>query len=191
MISKSSNKSTLINNTNKRNSLTGLMDSAFLTIMDSAFLTIIVILSAVLYLSDLGFYSDDWFHIGEFITSDDQSFQELLSSQWNHGWKKRPTQILYQTTLYSLFELRPLGYHLINTVVFSIMSILLYWVLLEIGISRLLSISISAVYVLLPNYSTDRFWWSSFGYPLTMCFYFLSLYSDLRAIHSTSKKLIY
>ena len=184
MISKLSNKSTSVNSSNKGINIIRLMDSAFLTI--------IVIMSAVLYLSDLGFYSDDWFHLAEFITSDDQSFNGLFLSQWNHSHNlhRKPTQILYQTTLYSLFGIRPLGYHIVNSVMLSLMSILLYWTLRQLGIPRLLAVAISAVYALIPNYSTDRFWWAAFGYTLTMCLYFLSLYADLRAIQSNLNSLI-
>jgi hypothetical protein len=36
--------------------------------------------------------------------------------------------------------------------------------------------------VLLPHYATDRFWYAAFAYVLSMVFYFLSLFADVRAI---------
>jgi len=135
------------------------------------------------YVTRLGFYGDDWAFLGALSTSD-QSLVGLWEREYefNAGLRTRPTQILYQAVLYALFGLRPLGYHITNMAVLTAMVVLLYMVLRELGFSRSIAVGISAIYSLLPNYSTNRFWFAAFGYTLSMTCYLLSLYGDLKAI---------
>lgn len=151
--------------------------------LDAAFLSLIVVASTIPYVTRLGFYSDDWAFLGALSTSD-QSLVGLWERQYefNANLRMRPTQILHQAVLYALFGLRPLGYHIANMAVFSAMVVLLYMVLRELGFFRSVAVAISALYALLPNYSTNRFWFAAFGYTLSMACYLLSLYGDLRAI---------
>jgi hypothetical protein len=151
--------------------------------LDAAFLSFIVVASIITYVTRLGFYSDDWAFLGALRTSD-QSFVGLWERQYelNANLRMRPTQILYQAVLYALFGLRPLGYHIANMAVFTAMVVVLYMVLRELGFSRSVAVGISAIYALLPNYSTNRFWFAAFGYTLSMTCYLLSLYGDLKAI---------
>ena len=90
--------------------------------------------------------------------------------------------MIYNAVLYALFGLMPLGYHIVNMIVLAAMTVLLYMVLRELGFSRPIAVAIPALYALLPNYSTDRFWFAAFGYTLSMACYLLSLYGDLKAI---------
>ena len=151
--------------------------------LDAAFLSFIVVASVIPYVTRLGFYSDDWAFLGALRTSD-QSLVGLWERQYelNANLRMRPTQILHQAVLYALFGLRPLGYHIANMAVFTAMVVLLYMVLRELGFSRSVAVGISAIYALLPNYSTNRFWFAAFGYTLSMTCYLLSLYGDLKAI---------
>jgi hypothetical protein len=151
--------------------------------LDAAFLSCIVVASMIPYVTRLGFYSDDWAFLSALSTSD-QSLVGPWERQYefNANLRMRPTQILYQAVLYALFGLRPLGYHITNMIVFITMALLLYMVLRELSFSRPIAVAISALYVLLPNYSTNRFWLAAFGYTLSMACYLLSLYGDLKAI---------
>ena len=148
---------------------------------DCLFLSLIVSLSLVLYIKGLGFYSDDWHFLGLLDNSSDQSLFGLIGSVFPDT-RLRPMQTLYVAVPYWLFGPHPLGYHLINAVVFTITIILFYLSLSKLLPMRLFMITIPLVYALLPHYSTDRFWYIAFVANLSVGLYFLSLYSDLRAI---------
>ena len=152
-------------------------------VQDCLFISLIVSVSVSLYIHGLGFYSDDWDALARFSLSKDESFNGLFRVFYapQNVWM-RPVQAFYLTTLYWLFGLHPLGYHLTNAVVLASCSLLLYLVLSELGQQRILALSGSMVYALLPHYSTDRFWFIAFQAGLSIAFYFLSLYADLRGL---------
>lgn len=167
-----------------------------IAIQDCLFLSLVVLLSLILYVRGLGFYSDDWGYLGYLRTSEDQSpigLFHVLSGSANI--RSRPVQALYQAGLYWLFGLHPLGYHLVNSGVLLAGVVLFYLVLRELNQGRVLTLTVPLVYGLLPHYSTDRFWYSAFMVSLSMALYFLSLYADLRmlrtrGIHIWSWKLL-
>ena len=139
---------------------------------DCLFLAAIVLFSAVTYLGDLGFYSDDWAFLASYSLAEDQSLLGLFQSNYTPEVWMRPLQILYQATLYWLFGPHPLGYHMFNTGVLALGAVLFYLLLRELGRPRLVSLAIPALYVLLPHYSTDRFWYAAFPTTLSMALYF-------------------
>src|SRR5688572_26422553 len=154
------------------------------TARDCLFLCLIVLLSLLLYVGSLGFYSDDWSFLGYFSVSPDQSFPGLFRYLLGPQVQMRPVQVLYLSGLYSLFGLSPLGYHLVNAAVLVAIPVLFYLALRELGQERIVALAAPVVYILLPHYSTDRFWVAAFQANLSMALYFLSLYSDLRALRS-------
>lgn len=153
-------------------------------VQDCIFLSIIVLLSAILYIGYIGFYTDDWPSVGKFTNSTNQSFAHLFQLKYDSISRQRPVQIVYWVLLYKLFGSNPLGYHLVNLFVLIGGVILFYLVLRELTQDRLLSLTIPLVYGLLPHYSTNRFWYTVFSIGLSMTLYFLSLYSDLRVLRS-------
>ncbi|MDI6772973.1 MAG: hypothetical protein QME77_10375 [bacterium] len=158
-------------------------------VRDCAFLSALVVLSLVLYVGRLGFYGDDWSYLSWFGAAPHQSllgrFDFLYSPTGTGNWVRiRPVQILHLAALYTLFDVRPLGYHLVNGAVFLCATLLLYLALSEIGLPRLLSLAVTAVYAMLPHYSTDRFWMAAFQANLSMALYFLSLCASLKALRA-------
>jgi hypothetical protein len=155
-------------------------------IRDLLFLTMIVFASVVPYVWRVGFYSDDWATLGLLINSPDQSLSGLLAALYDLHYKlrMRPTQLVYEAVLFKAFGLNPLGYHLVNATVLTLLCLLLYLVLREFGIRRMIALAVSIVYILLPNYSTDRFWVVAFSYTLTTALFLASTYAFLRATHS-------
>jgi hypothetical protein len=152
---------------------------------DLVFLTVVVLLSVVPYITRLGFYSDDWAFLGVLLNAPDQSLSGLVTAQYAvPSLPKRPTQIAYQAVLFKAFGLAPFGYHLVNAAVLASVAILLYFVLREFRVHRTIALSLPAVYVLLPNYSTDRFWFAAFGYALSTALFLASSYAFLRAARS-------
>ena len=159
-------------------------------LQDCLFLSLIVLLSLILYVQRLGFYSDDWAFLGMFSNSQDQSIFGLFQSLYKESnARTRPGLVLYLSGLYWLFGLHPLGYHVVNAVVFNALILLFYLTLRRLGQPRLLTLAVPLVYALLPNYSTDRFWYAAFQANLSMALYFLSSYSDLRALEARSARL--
>jgi hypothetical protein len=70
----------------------------------------------------------------------------------------RPLYVVLLASSYRLFGLQPLGYHLVNHAFFIVAAVLCCLTLREERWSRAVSLSVAAVFVFLPNYSTDRFW---------------------------------
>jgi hypothetical protein len=158
---------------------------------DLIFLTGVVLASVTTYVVRLGFYSDDWAFLAVMSHSQDQSLAGLFGALWdfNATLRMRPTQIAFQTMLYSAFGLEPLGYHVVNAVLLAGMIALLYLVLLVLRVPRSIALSVALVYALLPSYSTDRFWFAAFGYALSMALALGSIYADLRALGSSRRLL--
>jgi hypothetical protein len=112
------------------------------------FLICIAILSLSLYVTDLGFYDDDWALLSSMHLSSDQSlagvFTAVDSSQDN---EIRPIQFLGYAVPYKLFGLNPLGYHLINAIFFAAAFTFLYLILTEFRQPRALCLAIPIIYV--------------------------------------------
>jgi len=141
----------------------------------------LVLLSAVLYAGKLGFYSDDWGILGFFSAEADQSLARILRISFEFI-PYRPGQAANLGILYWLFGLTPLGYHVVNALVLAAIGPLCYLVLRECGQSRLIAIAIPLVWLCLPHYATNRYWYAAFAVPLCTLFYFASLYADLRVV---------
>jgi hypothetical protein len=152
--------------------------------LDVLFISFVVLMSAIIYIQSLGFYSDDWAFLGVFATSSDKSFFGSFHSLYDDWSRMRPFQVLYLTADYWLFDLHPLGYHAVNHTFLLLGVVLFYLVLREFGQTRTVALSVATVYALLPHYSTDRFWFAAHPVTFSMALYFLSLYSDFRAVRS-------
>lgn len=155
---------------------------------DSIFLVFIVALSFVPYIGRIGFYSDDWSFLGNFSLSYDQSLLGLFLTATTPNTVMRPVQNFYEAILYFMFGLEPLGYQIVNMSIFIFIAITFYLVLRQIKIPRIISISIPLVFILLPNYSTDRFWFAVHQANLSILFYFISLLSALKAVSKTVRR---
>lgn len=151
---------------------------------DCLFLSLVFLASLMLYVWDLGFYSDDWAFLANFSLAEDQSLRGLFWSFDDPHTRMRPVQGLYFSALYWVFGLNPTGYHLVNAAVLLSGILLFYHVLRELDQNRLLAVALPLVYGFLPHYSTDRFWFAAFQISLSMALYFLSLYCDLRALRA-------
>lgn len=152
-------------------------------------MSLVVILSLLPYVRDLGFYGTDWYLVGCMSLSEDQSLSGLFQASTSDRARMRPLQTLYTAGLFWLFGSQPLGYHLVNAVVLMANAALFYLVLRLMNRRRVLCLAAAAAYALLPHYSTARFWLQAFAGNLSVTFYFLSLYSDLRALSAEHKAL--
>lgn len=141
----------------------------------------LVLLSAAFYPWNLGFYSDDWGILSFLNASSDQSLFGLLRSTFE-TYPYRPGQAANLAILYWLFGLAPVGFHLVNALVLAAIGPLLYLVLRECGQPRLIAVAVPLVFLCLPHYATNRFWYASFAVPVCTVFYLFSLYADLRVV---------
>jgi hypothetical protein len=152
-------------------------------VVDCLFLTLVSAVSMLTYVRGLGFYYDDYSVLYRMGFSDDQSLVGLYDSV-RPATGQRPLQALIFATLYRLFGLDPLGYHVINACVLVAVALLLYLVLRELRLPRLLCVALPLVYSTLPHYATNRFWVDAFQINLSSLFYLLSLYAVLRALRA-------
>lgn len=150
---------------------------------DCFFLALIASLSIVFYVSRLGFYSDDWVFLSLLRHAESHSIADLFRALYAGDVviRQRPVQMLYLVLFYKLFGLHPFFYHLANSLALLGSAILFYLVLREFGRRREIALAISVIYLLLPHYSTDRFWIAAHQATFSIFFYFLSLYTDLKA----------
>jgi hypothetical protein len=157
--------------------------------VDCFLLGAVAVLTCFPYITGLGFYSDDWGVLAAFSALTDHFFGSLFSSHAHHYFGFfRPGQLLYMALLYKVFGLQPLGYHVVNTAVLALGSILFYLTLRELGQGRLIALSVALVFSLLPHFSTTRFWFAASQSNLSLAFYFLSLYSDLRMLKANGSR---
>lgn len=144
---------------------------------DCVFLAVVSLASSCWYLTRLGFYSDDWGLFAAFALAPAPSLWNILRA----SFLDRPAQGVYSVLLFRCFGLQPIGYHVTNAVVLALVTVLLYLALRRLQPSRVAALGVALVYAVLPNYSTDRFWFAAFAAPLSIAFYLLSLLIDLDA----------
>ena len=110
-------------------------------------------LSMASYGFALGFYSDDWAMLASMKLSQSQLFIDVFSEIFRaHDHEIRPVQFFELAALYKLFGLDPLGYHLVNAAIILIAVVLLYLLGRTLGKPRALALSISVIFMLVPNY---------------------------------------
>jgi len=151
--------------------------------VDCLLLGAVAVLTCFPYITGLGFYGDDWGVLGVFGSLTDHFFGRLFSLLAHHHLGlSRPGQMLYMALQYKVFGFQPIGYHVVNTAVLALGAILFYLTLRQLGQDRLIALSVGLVFSLLPHFSTTRFWYAASQGNLSLAFYFLSLYSDLRML---------
>jgi len=153
---------------------------------DCLFLILIVLISTVSYIGRLGFYSDDWGLVAALRGSSEQSLPSLFRLLYSTGFRWRPVQAVYLTLLYETFGVHPLGYHVVNAILLATIACFFYLSLSLLDQPRSLAIGVPLVYVLLPDYSTIRFWICVPG-TFCMAFYFINLYTLLRAAQTRGR----
>jgi hypothetical protein len=152
-------------------------------IEDCTFLAVISLLTSVLSVTRLGFYSDDWAFLKSFRFAPDQSLSGLVRTfTTENDTSPRPVQALYDAILYRLFGLNPLGYHVAIAIVIFLSLWLFYLALEQLLEDRVAALAIVLLYGLLPHYSTVRLWLATTQITVSMAAYFLAVYSDTRQL---------
>jgi hypothetical protein len=158
-------------------------------VADCGFLSLVTIASIVLYVRELGFYYDDYSLLGRMHLSEDQSILGVYESV-RPALGQRPIAAGIFALLYWLFGTEPLGYHVVNSGLLIVVAVLLYLVLRELRLPRLIAVALPLVYIMLPHYATERFWMDLAGVNLSTGLYLLSLYASLRAVRASAAALL-
>lgn len=148
---------------------------------DTIALALAVLFSLAGYVGRLGFYSDDWAFFGRYATVSEPSVAAYFDASYSAHHAMRPVQLWLCAFSYRLFGLDPLGYHLFNAAFVVLNPVLCYWLLRELRVARVVCVSIALVFGLLPNYSTDRFWFLAFAITLSMTACLASMLFDTKA----------
>jgi hypothetical protein len=151
--------------------------------LDCAFLAAVIGISTLPYVRGLGFYYDDYSVLAQLNGAHDQSLVGLYHAVRPLNGQ-RPLQSLTFAALDRLFGLNPLGYHIVNAFLLVAVAWLLYLVLRELRLPRLLCVALPLVYSTLPHYATNRFWLDAFQITLSGAFYLVSFYAGLRALRA-------
>lgn len=145
--------------------------------LDALCLALLMVASALPYLARLGFYSDDWALIGGFRLA------ELAGrSHWDGliaSFAARPLQGLHLASLYALFGMEPLGYHIVNAAVLAACAALFHLLLVRLGVGRRDAFAAALILVVLPQLSTLRAWTAASQVGLAMLLMLASLHAQL------------
>jgi hypothetical protein len=152
-------------------------------LLDCTLLAAVIGISTLPYVRGLGFYYDDYSVLARLDASHDHSLLGLYHAVRPLNGQ-RPLQSLTFAALYRVFGLNPLGYHVVNAFLLVAVAWLLYLVLRELRLPRLVCVALPLVYSTLPHYATNRFWLDAFQITLSGAFYLLSLYAGLRALRA-------
>lgn len=152
------------------------------TIMDVLFIILVGMISVIPYMQKIGFYSDDWSFLSMFHFVKSQNVIDLFIAANTPNTFMRPVQNFYDAALFAAFGLNPLGYQIVNGIVVIAIAVLFYKVLQLLKAPRILTIMIPLIYLLMPNFVTDRFWYAAFQANLSVLFYFFSLLAGLKSL---------
>ncbi|GEM_PF-3428958 len=151
-------------------------------VRDCVLITGVCVFTFASYAGKLGFYSDDWGMFADLSTVRHPSILACFAALSTHErqMQMRPVQIFYFAALYRLFGNRAIAYHLTNSLIVCLVSVLLYLVCRKV-LSRLDSLAVALIYSLLPHYSTARFWFASFQAPMSCALCLLAVLAMLNA----------
>ena len=152
---------------------------------EAGLVALVALLSTVLYVGRIGFYTDDWFFVGAlFQHAPDHSYLGLLWQFTDSNTLPRPVQLVYLTTLYYFFGDNPLGYHIVNSLSIAATGALFYLLLRELRLAVRMALAAGLLFVLLPHASASRYWYALFQANLSLLFFCLSVYADLRLLRA-------
>lgn len=145
-------------------------------LIDTICLVAITIASAMPYLPRLGFYSDDWGYLASFTLA---LHHNSLFSSAASIFAGRPVQGFYLALLFQCFGLNPLGYHIVGTVVLAASIWLLYFLLIRLRVARAQSLAATLLFLMLPQLSTVRVWYSAGQITLSLALMLVSMHVQL------------
>lgn len=152
-------------------------------------LCLIVILFICLYSPSLEMqlFQDDFFHLERTLTAN--SFLDFFTPL--DGYVYRPIGIqFFYLSLYSLFGLSAFGYHL-AIIGLSIVNILLvYWLSLRLGLSRIGTNLTTFIYAVTPVHYMSLYWVAAFYFAFGATWWLLGIHSLLSFLKTHRKRFL-
>ena len=159
-------------------------------VRNCTFLFLVVLLAAIPYEFRLGFYSDDWWYHDALVQSSSQGvptmYRALLAR--DPGLRTRPVQVAYLVLGFKMFGQHATGYHLVNSLIFAIVSCLLYLVLMIFEATRDISLSVALLYGVLPHYSTVHFWIACHQAGISLALTLFGIYALSRYLDTSGRR---
>jgi hypothetical protein len=158
---------------------------------DVAFVVLVSSLPVVLYVSQLGFYLDDYVTLSYLTTADEQSFWSEYSELRDGDPKSqlRPLEYAVLTALYRLFGANPLPHQVFMAALVPACAAMTYLVLHRVIRNRYVALGAAVLFALAPHYSSARFWVAAFSPTAVLMLFLASLYCVLRALESRGARL--
>jgi hypothetical protein len=146
---------------------------------------------ASLYVTQLGFYSDDWAFMATFTHAADRSLWGLFKSSYGAQYVMRPLQVAIAAAHFRVFGGDALGPQLVNAAILIAGGVLFYASVRIVSNSRLFALMSAVLYLTVPSYSTDRVWFSAFAITFSATACLLNLFAGLIAMagRSSSRRL--
>ena len=146
------------------------------------FLFCVILISALPYVFQLGFYGDDWAYQAALIHSSKNGAGAMVRGvvDWDSTINVRPVQIAYLVLSFKAFGRHPTPYHILDTVLLGLVTVILYLALKGMEADHWLAFGIAVIFGLLPHYSTDRLWIAAHQATVSMAFAMFGIYALLR-----------
>jgi len=150
--------------------------------LDCVFLAALILISSLPFVLQLGFYGDDWAYQAALAHSSQRGVEAMAQQvvAWDPTINVRPVQIAYLVLSFMAFGRNATPYHLLNSLLLSLLTTLLYLAIRELRVDRWLAFGIALVYGLLPHYETDRLWIAAHQATFSMVFAVLGIYALAR-----------
>lgn len=152
---------------------------------DGLVVAAITALTTASYVGRLGFSSDDWVFISEMQFAGGTLDKVRVFAE-NPNLRVRPTQSFTQIVLHDLLGTNPRGYHVVAALLLVAMAVTLWACLVTLGAARVVSFMVPVAFATSPVYATDRFWFATLGYTITLLSTFVLLACDLRAVRGAT-----
>lgn len=161
-------------------------------VTDVAVVMSLVALTVVPYVLRIGFYSDDWAFLSDLVVAGERSVLGLTTYQMgiNNNLALRPTQSLQNAILFRLFGTDPLGYHLVNAAMLVAIGGVLVVLARRLGAPRYVAFPFAVLALVLPNASTNRFWFASFFYTLSLLLASASALAELASLRARGRRVV-
>ena len=155
-----------------------------------AFLCLTQVLIFGPYLSQVGFYLDDWLML-QTLRFGPQDWPSAFANYFLTDPKViiRPVEVLHFAPMYFLFGLKPLGYHVVNLVLEAVAAGLLYFNLKNFSGSRLMAFLAALLFIAYPIRDCTHYWILCSSVSLSSALYLVSLTCTLKAAQADNKGL--
>jgi len=150
------------------------------SISDEKLIFAAIFISALPYVSAIGFYSDDWALLQSYDSLRSHGLGQLLREGFETPSIERPLYGIYLSALFALFGLNPLPHHLINTGVLALSGVVLFKLLKDLKVPRDLAFATAILFGFLPQLTTLRVWYATFQIGLSLLLFLSSVRLELR-----------